>query len=64
MRFLAPHLLQGKQEHCLLANTGESYTYNYNGNTLAPHCVRCSAGVTQRVEGGLTYNQTFHAETA
>jgi YD repeat-containing protein len=31
-------------------STGENYTYDANGN------------MTQRVEGGLTYNQTFDAE--
>ncbi len=40
-------------------STGETYTYDANGNTLAPGA---SAGVITRVEGGLTYTQTFDAE--
>ena len=40
-------------------STGESYTYDANGNTLAPGA---SAGVITRVEVGLTYTQTFDAE--
>jgi RHS repeat-associated protein len=43
-------------------STGETYGYDANGNTLAPHCVRCSAGVTSRVEGGSTYTQAFNTE--
>ncbi len=47
-------------KHAVTAlGTGESYGYDPNGNTLAPHCVRCSAGVVTRVEGGSTYNQSF-----
>ncbi|MCI0554736.1 MAG: hypothetical protein L0287_27630, partial [Anaerolineae bacterium] len=38
-------------KHAVTAlSTGETYTYDANGN------------MTQRVEGGLTYNQTFDAE--
>ena len=40
----------------------ETYTYDANGNTLAPHCVRCSAGVTCRVENGITYKQEYNYE--
>jgi RHS repeat-associated protein len=40
-------------------STGESYTYDANGNTLAPGA---SAGVITRVEGGLTYTQVFDVE--
>ena len=40
-------------------STGESYTYDAKGNTLAPGA---SAGVITRVEGGLTYTQPFDAE--
>ena len=43
-------------------STGETYTYDANGNTPALHQAQCGASVTQRVEGGLTYNQTFDAE--
>jgi len=31
-------------------STVGSYKYDVNGNTLAPHCVWCSAGVTCRME--------------
>jgi len=37
-------------------STDKTYTYDANGNTLAPGA---SAGVTTRVEGGITYTQTF-----
>ena len=40
-------------------STAETYTYDANGNTPA---LVCGASVTQRVEGGLTYNQTFDVE--
>jgi len=44
-------------KHAVTAlSTGESYSYDANGNTLAPGA---SAGVTTRVEGGITYAQTF-----
>jgi len=43
-------------------STGETYTYDTNGNTPALHRMQCGASVTQRIEGGLTYNQTFDAE--
>jgi alpha-tubulin suppressor-like RCC1 family protein len=47
-------------KHAVTAlSTGESYSYDANGNTLAPGAI---AGVTTRVEGGLTYTQTFDAE--
>ena len=40
----------------------DTYQYDANGNTLAPHCVRCSAGVTCRVEKSITYLQTYNLE--
>ena len=40
-------------------SNGDSYQYDANGNTLAP---AASAGVTQRIEGGVTYTQFFDAE--
>ena len=43
-------------------STGETYSYDANGNTPALHRTQCGASVTQRVEGGLTYTQTFNAE--
>jgi RHS repeat-associated protein len=56
-------------KHAVTAlSTGESYTYDANGNTLAPPGTvrqdRCgaSAGVITRVEGGVTYTQAFDIE--
>ncbi|HJS17695.1 MAG TPA: hypothetical protein VJ785_03030, partial [Anaerolineales bacterium] len=40
-------------------SAGGTYTYDANGNTLAPGA---SAGVTCRVEGGLTWKQEYNVE--
>jgi hypothetical protein len=40
----------------------DHYTYDENGNTLAPHCVHCSAGVTCRVENGVTYKHDYNTD--
>jgi RHS repeat-associated protein len=40
-------------------SSGETYTYAANGNTLAPGA---TAGVTTRVENGVTYTQNYDAE--
>jgi hypothetical protein len=40
-------------------STGETYTYDANGNTLA---AGASAGVSCRVEGGITYKQEYNIE--
>jgi len=40
-------------------NFTDTFTYDENGNTLAPGA---SAGVTCRVELGITYLQTYNTE--
>ncbi len=50
---------QDKPHAVTALSTGESYSYDANGNTLAP---AARAGVTCRVEGGATYNQVYNAE--
>jgi RHS repeat-associated protein len=50
-------------KHALASlSTGETYSYDANGNTPALHRTQRGASVTQRVEGGVTYTQTFDAE--
>ena len=47
-------------KHAVTAlSTGETYTYDANGNTPA---LACGASVTCRVEGGITYKQEYNFE--
>ncbi len=53
--------------HAATAAGSNSYTYDENGNTLAPaleiaRSAGASAGVTCRLEGGKVYVQRYNAE--